>query len=138
MPIGAFEGRTDLLVEKSDLDRLREINQTFPKTRFDELPIKRDVYAGDDEYCPAGTEFMGINSEGEVFPCNFLQFSLGNIRHKSLRTMRAQLLQSNWFCKKHPVCLCGEDKEFINTYIVPNKGNEKPIDAIKAFNLTDL
>ena len=66
--------------------------------------VKRDLYRGEKVCCPAGTEFMAITVDGNFMPCNFIQATLGNIKDKSLKEMRMDLLKSEWFCKEYPYC----------------------------------
>jgi len=98
------------------------------------LMINRDIFTGENDHCPAGIEFMAITADGNVLPCNFLQFTLGNIRESSFRKMRDSLLSSRWFDGK-PNCLCGENDEFIDTFIVPYAVRKKPLDAYTIFKL---
>lgn len=97
--------------------------------------INQDTYCGDHDHCPAGTEFMSISANGEILSCNFLQFSLGNVRDVSIAQCRRDLLACSWFDDTHPICICGEDHEFIDRFIVPYVGVPKPLDAYKIFEL---
>ena len=70
--------------------------------------INRDVYSGHYDHCPAGTEFMAISADGNFLPCNFMQFTLGNVADKSCKQMREDLLKCDWFGWSSSPCLCGE------------------------------
>jgi hypothetical protein len=78
---------------------------------------------------------MSLTADGQVMPCNFLQFTLGDIRQRNIAGMREALLTSRWFDGSHPWCICGEDSEFIERFIVPYVDLPKPLDARKVFGL---
>lgn len=132
-PVGNWDGRRDVLITPDDARFIKELQRTGPVLPNGQRMVNRDVYTGGEDHCPAGTEFMGITADGQVLPCNFLQFSLGNIREKTIREMRQRLLESPWFDGHHPVCLCGEDDAFIRAYIEPYRESPKPLDAETVF-----
>ncbi len=134
-PVGMWDGRTDLLITKEDAKFIKELDLNSPLALDGRNLVKRDLYRGKEDYCPAGKEFMAISPDGEFLPCNFLQFSLGNIKDKSIKEMRDTLLTNKWFNKKYRHCLVGENEEFINTYVMPYVGKQKPLDANKIFEL---
>ncbi|MCX5794106.1 MAG: radical SAM protein [Elusimicrobia bacterium] len=134
-PVGKWDGRKDVLITPEDARYIKDLQMSSPLTRNGERTIKRDIYAGPQDHCPAGKDFLHITSHGHVFPCNFLQFSLGNIRDKSLQAMRKDLLTCHWFSASHPICLCGEDEKFIAAYIMPHVARPKPLAAHEIFDL---
>ncbi len=136
-PVGAWDGRKDLLITSEDARFIKELCLNSPKTRDGREMVKRDLYRGDEDYCPAGKEFMAIASNGEFLPCNFLQFSLGNIKNKSIKEMRDALLTNKWFNKKYAHCLVGENEEFINSHVMPYVREQKPLNANKIFKLEE-
>ena len=95
--------------------------------------IGRDVYTGSADHCPAATEFMSLSADGELLPCNFLQFSLGNVCDYSVESMRAAILQSPWFDGAHPNCIIGEDRDFLRQFVEPHLERPKPLDAYSVF-----
>ncbi len=101
---------------------------------MDKLWLK-GIYTGGGKYCPAGTEFMAITVDGNFMPCNFIQATLGNIKEKSLREMRNDLLKSKWFCEIYPYCILGESKQYFEEIVARYKDIKKPLDAYKVFNL---
>lgn len=135
MPVGKWDGKKEILINKQDAEYIKKLQLTSPVLSDGKSMIKRDLYVGKKDYCHAGTEFLAISSDGNLMPCNFLQFSLGKINEKSIRKMRDDLLTSRWFSEEYPVCLCGEDIHFIDTYITPYVNERKPLDAYKCFNL---
>ncbi len=134
-PVGEWDGRKDLLITPEDAKIIKGLQLYSPPTRDGREMVKRDLYRGEEDYCPAGKEFMAISSNGEFLPCNFLQFSLGNIKDKSMNEMRDALLTSKWFNKKYSHCLVGENEEFINNYVMPYVGKQKPLNANEIFKI---
>lgn len=136
-PVGKWDGRTDLLITPEDAAYIKTLQQKAPILPNGLRMINRDVYCGDSDHCPAGSEFMGLTADGQLLPCNFLQFSLGNIRHRSVAEMRAAIMRRSWFQGTSPVCLCGEDREFIAAFIVPFVDRAKPLNAFEVFALDE-
>ncbi len=121
-----------------DSSYIKKLRKESPVLPNGQVMVNRDIFAGDQDHCPAGTEFLGITTDGNVLPCNFLQFTLGNIRDKTVAEMRDSLLKNDWFNDQHPNCLCGEDDAFIDTFIMPYVDEPKPLDAYPVFGLTRI
>jgi len=136
-PVGKWDGRKDILIDWVDAECIKWLSVNAPLTYDNRIMIKRDIYRGNEDYCPAGTEFMALSPDGEFLPCNFLQFSLGNIKDRSIKEMRDALLTSRWFNQKYRHCLIGENEEFIDSYVMPHVGKQKPLDAYEIFNLKE-
>lgn len=134
-PVGKWDGQKEFLMTREDSDYIKKLQLNCPVLENGQRMVNRDIFCGDHDHCPAGTEFMSLTADGQLLPCNFLQFSLGNIRDTTIREMREALLTNSWFDDQHPRCLCGEDDAFIDTFIVPYAGHPKPLDAYKVFGL---
>lgn len=134
-PVGRWDGRKDLLMRPEDSRHIAHLRATCPVLPNGQVMVNRDIFSGEHDHCPAGTEFMGLTADGHVLPCNFLQHSLGKVGDRPITAMRADLLSSPWFDGRHPNCICGEDDKFIDTYIVPYVGQAKPLNAHRVFGL---
>jgi hypothetical protein len=66
-------------------------------------------------------------------PCNFCQFSLGNIKDKNLKKLREEYMNFSFFNGKSEICLVGQDRNFIAKYLEPYWDIPKPIEASKIF-----
>lgn len=135
MPVGEWDGREDILLTDEDTVYLKKLSLDNSFSTDGHPLIKRDLYSEGGDKCRAGTEGLYITVNGELTPCVFLQYSLGNIAEKSIKRMRADLIKSEWFNGKHIKCLCGENREFFKKFIKPYKGIPKPLDAYKVFGL---
>lgn len=134
-PVGKWDGEKELLMTPADTAHIKQLQLESPLLKHGQRMINRDIFCGEHDHCPAATEFMGLTADGQLLPCNFLQFTLGNIRDKSVRQMREDLLTCSWFDDTHPVCICGEDADFIDSYIMPYRSLPKPLDAYTIFGL---
>jgi MoaA/NifB/PqqE/SkfB family radical SAM enzyme len=137
-PVGKWDGNTDLLITPEDAAHLKELRNSLGRMANGQTRLNRDVYTLDEDgdRCPAGSEFMSVSANGNLLPCNFLQFSLGNVRDRSIREMREAALKSHWFQGSCDCCPCGEHSGFIQSYIVPYKDLPKPLNAYEIFGLT--
>ena len=133
-PVGKWDGRKDLLMRPEDSAYIKRLQMESPILKNGQKAVNRDIFSGKEDHCPAGIEFMAISSDGNVLPCNFLQFSLGNIAERPFKQMREALLSSHWFHGRAN-CLCGENDDFIDQYIMPNIDKPKPLNAFDVFCL---
>jgi MoaA/NifB/PqqE/SkfB family radical SAM enzyme len=136
-PVGRWDGRKDLLMRPEDSRHIAHLRATCPVLPNGQVMVNRDIYSGEHDHCPAGTEFMALTTDGQVLPCNFLHYSLGRVGERPIAAMRAALLTSPWFDGRHPNCICGEDDQFIDSFIVPYVGQAKPLDAYRVFSLEE-
>jgi len=134
-PVGNWDGKREFLITPSDSAYIKKLHLNSQVLPNGQRIINRDIYCGEFNHCPAGVEFMSISVDGNFLPCNFLQFSLGNIKERFVKQMREELLRSEWFDGKHPICLCGEDPNFIDKFIIPYIGQKKPLCAQEIFNI---
>lgn len=133
MPVGKWDGVESCLITEQDAKDLKKLSLDLGRMDNGQYYITRDLYSDDGDSCPAAVSFMSLTADGHLLPCNFLQFSLGNIQDISIREAREKLMKSQWFCGKKETCLCGEDKEFIKKYIVAYKDQPKPLKAFEVF-----
>ncbi|MBF0177182.1 MAG: radical SAM protein [Magnetococcales bacterium] len=135
-PVGKWDGRKDILITPEDASFIKELYRTTPRLPNGDVAVKRDIFDTEKDYCPAATEFMSITAAGELLPCNFLQFSLGNIKDKTLTEMRNAILPNPWFTDDHPYCIIGENHKFIDQYVTAYVDAPKPLNAYEVFGLS--
>lgn len=95
--------------------RLKEIHKEINRKR-DALKVITSTYIEDPEKfgCGAGTQHIYIDTTGEVWPCNFLPISLGNILTEP-ETVKQRL--SNYFSKPCSGCILKTlHKDFLKFY----------------------
>ena len=111
IPVGNWFGRYDILIDKNDHEYLAKCaKDTNNMIRRDLSPHLFRIG------CPAVKEGVYINSYGDVLPCPFIHISLGNVNQYRLKDIVDRALTIDKFKKHNPVCLIGEDKEFIDKY----------------------
>ncbi len=121
-PVGGLYGRTGLLCTSQDSAYIKERmqNTTVQDATGQIHLINRDIYSRyGKEGCPAAKDFISITPSGEILACTFIHISLGNIRTSSVREAVERALRVPCFRERHPVCLCGEDREFITERLIP-------------------
>ncbi|MFZ2604047.1 MAG: radical SAM protein [Candidatus Omnitrophota bacterium] len=78
-------------------------------------------------HCPAGSEEFYLTRYGDVIPCPLIQISFGNVKEESLKSIWRKMTDFKGFKdKEKPGCLAGENREFIEKYLLPLK-NYKPL-----------
>ncbi|WP_031480999.1 radical SAM/SPASM domain-containing protein [Maridesulfovibrio frigidus] len=136
MPVGKWEGKKDIRITPDEAKFLKNIYISKGLLPSGRRHIGRDIYKfSEKDRCIAGKYFMAVTASGEILPCNFCQYTLGNIKDTSLIQARQDLMTSKWFQGTHPRCLLGEDDDFFDQYVTPNIAKEKPLDAYELFSL---
>lgn len=133
-PVGLWENRDDLLVTEEDAAYiLNQVNINKRNLNGQGL-VNRDIYPRmGRQGCPAVKEFMSITPNGELLPCTFIHTSFGNIRDRSIESMRNDALNVHWFNRYPPHCLYGQDQEFIDKCIHMTYGKPTPVDAYEVY-----
>lgn len=134
-PVGKWDGKKDILITPGDAAYIKRLQHELGVLANGQTVISRDIYCGQNDHCPAGTGFLSLSADGNLLPCNFLQFSMGKVGDRSIAGMRRDLLANDWFDDSHPVCLCGEDHDFIDRFIMPYVNRPKPLSARHVFGL---
>lgn len=128
IPVGNWEGRFDLLIDPEDAKYLYDLNRQHGV-------IKRDIYSymGIKNGCPALKEGINITPYGDVTPCPFLSISVGNIFDEPLRKIIENGMRVKWFKDRSPICLAGEDRNFIKNKLAKTYGKPHPISMYALF-----
>lgn len=138
-PTGRLWGRTDLICDEEDSAFLKKKmeNTTVTDECGQLYLLNRDLYPRyGKEGCPALKNFLSITSSGEILPCTFIHISLGNVRDVSLSEALEKGLRIKYLKEYWPCCLCGEDKEFLDKYLVP--AAENPVKGLPFKRVEDV
>ncbi|MBI5245429.1 MAG: radical SAM protein [Elusimicrobia bacterium] len=121
-PIGSWEGRYDLLLDKEDSDYIYDLNRKHEV-------IKRDVfpYRGVRVGCPALRSIVYITQYGDVLPCPFIHIAIGSIFDEPLSHIVERGKKIKWFRDRPAVCLASEDRNFIMEKIARTYGKPAPV-----------
>jgi MoaA/NifB/PqqE/SkfB family radical SAM enzyme len=110
-PVGAWEGKFDMLIDKDDMDYVRELEK------------KHGVYThltpsyGLDLGCIAVKRMVSITKYGDVMPCPYIHVSLGNFFEEPLKEIIERGMRIKHFGTHADTCFIAEDREFIQKYV---------------------
>ena len=126
--IGQWEGRHDILIDKKDADFLVDLNKEYPAAR-------RNTFStyGHKAGCGALKGCFHISQFGDVFPCVFMHFTIGNLFEDSLKTIVDRGMQIKHFKNFAPTCLTGENKNWVKKYMSRFYNKPLPVDYREIF-----
>ena len=127
--MGKMDGRTDLQISREDTKAMMELRDKYSV-------FHRDIYGayGVEDGCKAGNLNIYITKYGETYPCYGIPISFGNIMNESLKGILANMAKVKWLKEHQELCLCAENKQFINKYLIKTFGHNKPIGWKEAFS----
>ena len=128
-PIGSWEGRYDLLLDRDDADYVYGLNARHEV-------IKRDIYPfrGQKIGCPAFRSVVYITQYGDVLPCPFIHISVGNLFENSLAQILKKGMRLKIFKNPPQVCLACEHTDFIKNKIAKTYGKPSPANVDEIFS----
>jgi MoaA/NifB/PqqE/SkfB family radical SAM enzyme len=111
-PVGSWEGNLGVLVDRGDMDYMRELEK------------KHQVYThltpayGLDMGCIAVKGMISVTQYGDVLPCPYTHTSIGNIFEEPLKDVIQRGLSIKYFGERIDTCFIAEDRHFIENYLV--------------------
>ncbi len=131
-PVGAWEGKFDMLIDKKDLAYVRDL-ETKHKI-FSHLTPSYGCNLG----CPAVKGLFAISQYGDILPCQYIFISLGNIFKQSLKEIIQTGLNIKYFGEHVDTCPIAIDRNFINNYIAKKTyGKPLPVPWYEVFTDKD-
>jgi len=130
---GAWEGKHEVLIDEADAAFLRKAHEKYPVLHRDTFPSY-----GMDKGCGCVNSTLHITQYGDVMPCVYIPISLGSIFEESLADIIKRGQSIKCFQKYSGLCLSGEDRNFINTYMAKSYGRPLPIPWSEAFGEDDF
>nr|WP_297274193.1 radical SAM protein [uncultured Agathobaculum sp.] len=131
--VGRWEGHEEVLITPEDNEFLIQLRNKYPEVQRDTFPTY-----GKCGGCSSFNRSIHITKYGDVLSCAFLQISLGNIFEEPLKDILDRALSIKWFHGHHPLCLSGEDRDFIRKYISKTYGKPLPLSWKEAFTEEDF
>lgn len=119
-PVGSWEGNFDVLVDRDDMDYIRELEKKHKV--FTHLTPGYGLDLG----CIAVKRMVSITKYGDVMPCPYIHTSLGNFFEEPLKDIIERGMKIKYFGKHVDTCLIAEDRAFIGEYVVKKIYN-KPL-----------
>ena len=132
-PVGAWEGNFDVLVNRDDMDYMRELEKKY--NVFTHLTPAYGLNLG----CISVKRMVSITKYGDVMPCPYIHVSLGNFFEEPLKDIIERGLRIKYFGKYVDTCLIAEDRKFINDYVVKKTyGKPLPVPYSEVFTSEDF
>jgi len=119
-PVGAWEGKFDVLVDKNDMDYMRKLEK-----KYNVFTHLTPAY-GLDMGCISVKGMISVTQYGDVLPCPYIHISIGNVFEEPLKDIIQRGLNIKYFGEHVNTCLIAEDRDFIHKYIV-NRIYHKPL-----------
>ncbi|MDR0221797.1 MAG: radical SAM protein [Lachnospiraceae bacterium] len=130
--LGEWEGRDDVLIDEEDAAAIRALHDRFPFFLRDVFP-----HYGVVQGCGAVNHILHVTKYGDVLPCVFIQIAIGNLFEEPLKDIINRGFNIKHFREFNPVCLSGEDKNFIDKYMKKCYGKPVPADYRDIFTDED-
>lgn len=131
-PVGAWEGHYECMVNKDDMDYMRELEKKY------NLCTHLTPAYGRDMGCIAVKGMISITQYGDVQPCPYMHMSLGNVFNEPLKDIIQRGLNIKWFGEYLDDCPIARDRDFIAKYIEPHiYGKPLPVDCNNIFTEKD-
>ena len=132
-PVGTWEGKFDVLVDRDDMDYMRELEKKY--NVFTHLTPAYGLNLG----CIAVKRMVSITKYGDVMPCPYIHVSLGNFFEEPLKDIIERGLKIKYFGKYVDTCLIAENRKFINDYVVKKiYGKPLPVPYFEVFTNEDI
>ena len=132
-PVGCWEGNFDVLVNRDDMDYMRELEKKY--NVFTHLTPAYGLNLG----CIAVKRMVSITKYGDVMPCPYIHTSLGNFFEEPLKDIIERGMKIKYFGNYIDTCLIAEDRKFINDYVVKNiYGKLLPVPYSEVFTSEDF
>jgi len=132
-PVGDWEGKFDVLVDREDMDYVRELEKKY--NVFTHLTPGYGLDLG----CIAVKRMVSITKYGDIMPCPYIHCSLGNFFKEPLKDIINRGLKIKWFGKYVDTCLIAENRHFIEEYVAKKiYGKPLPVPWDEVFTEEDL
>lgn len=132
-PVGDWEGNLDVLVDRADMEYIRELEKKY--NVFTHLTPGYGLDLG----CIAVKRMVSITKYGDVMPCPYIHTSLGNFFEEPLKDIITRGLQIKKFGEYLDTCLIAEDRTFIDEYETKRiSGKELPVPWQDVFGPEDM
>jgi len=115
-PTGSCTDYPEFVIDKEDADILRDLEKKY--LVFTHMTPSYGSFKG----CITVKGIITVTSTGEITPCPYIDFSLGNLHENSLKEILDRGMKNPWLGAHRPDCLIGEDKKFIKIHTEKTAG----------------
>lgn len=121
-PTGSCTDHPEFVITKEDADIVRAMEREYKV--FTHMTPSYGSYKG----CITVKGIITVTSTGEVTPCPYIDFSLGNLRETPLKEILDRGMRNPWLGPYRPDCLIGEDEQFIKLHTeITSRYQELPV-----------
>ena len=117
--VGEWEGKFDIAIQPDDIKYIHSLAPEY--NVYDHLSPKY----GQDIGCLAVKGMISVTRYGDVMPCPWMYFSLGNFFEEPLEDILKNGMKYFGGCEKK--CLVSESPEFIDKYVTKTYGKTTPL-----------
>jgi len=115
-PTGSCTEHPEFVIEKEDADIVRQLEKDY--NVFTHMTPSYGSHKG----CITVKGIITVTSTGEITPCPYIDFSIGNVFETSLKEILERGMRNPWLGPHRPDCLIGEDKKFIKIHTEKTHG----------------
>ena len=132
-PVGAWEGKFESLINREDMDYIRELEKKY--NVFTHLTPSYGLDLG----CLAVKRMVSVTKYGDIMPCPYIHVSLGNFFEEPLRDIIERGLNIKHFGQYCDTCWIAEDRKFIDKYVAGRiYGKALPVPYQEVFTKEDF
>jgi len=136
VPSGNWHSMEEIMCDEKDTAHLIELRKKYKnmiRNLWDPFDKKNEAVLG----CNTVNRTY-ITPVGDVLVCPYVHIKIGNIFENSLKEIVEYGHSIKHFRNYNPLCMAGEDREFVNKYLkTPGIGVFRPLDAKKIFKEED-
>jgi len=115
-PTGSCTDHPEFVITKEDADILRELEKKY--SVFTHMTPSYGSHKG----CITVKGIVTVTSTGEITPCPYIDFSMGNLKQNTLKQILDRGMRNPWLGPHRPDCLIGEDPKFIKIHTEKTAG----------------
>ena len=132
-PVGAWEGNFTCLVDKDDMDYMRQLEK-----KYNVFTHMTPSY-GMDIGCISVKRMVSVTKYGDIMPCPYIHTSLGNFFKEPLKDIIERGLNIKYFGQYYEGCWIAENREFIDKYVAKRiYGKPLPVPYNEVFTEEDF
>jgi len=115
-PTGSCTDHPEFVIDKEDADILRSLEKEYMV--FTHMTPSYGSFKG----CITVKGIITVTLTGEITPCPYIDFSIGNLYENSLKEILDRGMGNPWLGPHRPDCLIGEDPKFIKIHTEKTAG----------------
>lgn len=131
--VGEWEAKHEMLIDEQDAAYMREVHEQYPALHRDTFPTY-----GINRGCGCVRSNLHLTQYGDILPCGFMHISIGSIFTEKFADILQRGVSIRHFKEYNPLCLSGEDRNFIMKYMTKFYGKPLPVHWSEVFSEEDF